>query len=757
LFCALGSLLPACGGDSAQGVGGSGGVAGGGGIDDVCPPPDRLVAGECLPPGIQDDGCPAGTLGQADGSCRPAGVPAELCGPGFEPAGDGCEPILPSDPCPPGLIAVPGDAACREVAPCGVGKWGDIPTDGTSQHVDLSYAGGDSDGSADKPWTTISAAMSVAAEGAIVAIAEGSYAEDVFIDGRPVLLWGVCPSAVEVVGSSSALAAVTVWLGADGTVVRSLALRGAAKGLVISGAQDVLVDRVWIHDTAGRGVAVEDLMGPTAFTLDGVLIEQVTEVGVFTSGADATVVGSVVRDTQPLGSGQLLGRGMSLGQAPASGARSTVTLRGSLLEGNRDVGLHILSSDVTVQSSVVRQTLPQAGDGQWGFGVSVAPATATGEPATLALVSSLVEDSHVFGVQISGSEAFIEGSVVRDSLPSSVGDGFGYGVQVQSDPVMGDRAVATVSASLVAHNHTIGVAMSNADVTIEGTVVRDTLPGDVDQLFGRGLEVLDVMEGTEPPRLTIRGAVVEHNHDAGLLIIGEETTIEGTVVRDTQPRAGDQSMGRGINFQRAGELAMPPAFTVHSSVLELNHDLGVFIAGVDGTIEGTVIRDTLPRSSNQTGGRGLHIQPDLSLDLSNAVTVERSLVERSLDIGVIVLGVAVTFEGTVVRDTVPRASDGLFGDGVLVAREPGPTSALLSRCRVEDSARVGVAAFGAPVSLAATVLECNAIHMNQEAHAGVAASFEDLGGNRCGCGSAPDICRALSVGLEPPAPMDPGQ
>jgi hypothetical protein len=49
----------------------------------VCASPNRTIAGRCLEPGVQDDGCPAGSLGGDDGPCQPAGIPPELCGEGF--------------------------------------------------------------------------------------------------------------------------------------------------------------------------------------------------------------------------------------------------------------------------------------------------------------------------------------------------------------------------------------------------------------------------------------------------------------------------------------------------------------------------------------------------------------------------------------------------------------------------------------------------------------------------------------------------
>ena len=114
-----------------------------------CLPPNRVVGDACIEPGVQDDGCPAGTLGLDDGSCRPAGIIEGECGQGFVHDGDvGCDPILPAESCPPGRMAVPGDAECRPVMECGEGRWGDIPIEPSTEHVDASYVDGGSDGSA---------------------------------------------------------------------------------------------------------------------------------------------------------------------------------------------------------------------------------------------------------------------------------------------------------------------------------------------------------------------------------------------------------------------------------------------------------------------------------------------------------------------------------------------------------------------------------------------------------------------------------
>ncbi|MBW2456415.1 MAG: right-handed parallel beta-helix repeat-containing protein, partial [Deltaproteobacteria bacterium] len=469
LVLVFGSL--SCGGESSpQGGGGTGG-------QELCPAPNRLLEdGTCLPPGVQDNGCPAGELGLEDGSCQPAGGPAELCADGFEPLEQGCEPILPPEPCEPGLMAVPGDTACREVAPCGQGQWGDIPIDGTTEHVDGAYAGGSSDGTADHPWTTISEAITAAAPGALVAIAAGSYAEGLDIAGKPVTLWGVCPAEVEVVGSATAMAAVVIRAGADGTEVRSLAIRGDAVGLALSGSQSVVLDRLWMHDNASRGVVVEETLGPTTVTLSGVLLEQNHEVGVYVVGSDATIEGTVVRNTLPRASDQTAGRGINIQHAPNTAERGSVTLHASLLEQNRDAGVYVSGSDAIIEGTVVRNTMPQASNQGGGQGIRIVHGPNTAQRASVTLRASQLEQNHYVGVYVSSSDATIESTTVRSTMPRASDQLGGNGISSMLDPDTAGRASVTLHASLLEQNHEVGLVVFASDATIEGTVVRNTLP-----------------------------------------------------------------------------------------------------------------------------------------------------------------------------------------------------------------------------------------------------------------------------------------
>lgn len=98
-------------------------------------------------------------------------------------------------PAPPGSWPCP---ATRRVA-----TWRHAPTIASAKlraspptvYVDDAYAGGANDGSESRPWTTIQQAIDAAADGAVIAIAEGSYVADVEIDNKRVRLWGRCRRA----------------------------------------------------------------------------------------------------------------------------------------------------------------------------------------------------------------------------------------------------------------------------------------------------------------------------------------------------------------------------------------------------------------------------------------------------------------------------------------------------------------------------------------------------------------------------------
>lgn len=661
----------------------------------ACPSPNRLVGERCLEPGTQDDGCPAGTLGLIDGSCQPAGVPPELCAEGFAHDADAaCEPILPAEACSKGQMAIPGENACHPVMPCGTGTWGAIPVDGGTVYVDGSYTGGASDGSVQRPWTTITEGIVAAATGALIAVAAGTYVGDVVVD-KSVRLWGVCPDRVEIAGPAT-VAGVFFRPGSSGSELGGIAVTGPAIGIAISGAEDVHIEKVWVHDTLDRGVEMERTLGPTSLTLRSALIEQSHELGVHVSGSQLMLDGVVVRGTLPLASNPQSGRGVSVQLDPNASVATTAVVTRSLIEDNREHGVFVAGSEATLEGVVIRRTLPSPGSQLFGRGIGIQASQATGAPASVTVTSSLVEDNHDVGVLVAGSQATLEGVVVRGTLPDASSRRSGRGVGIQQSLITALPASALVARSLIEDNHDLGVFVAGSDLTLEGVVIRRTLPRASDQASGRGVAVQPEWTTGAPATAVVRGSLVEDNHDIGVVVFNADAAFEGIVVRRTAARASDQRFGRGILF-------------------ELDPTMGAL---------GTAV-------------------------------VKGSLVEDSHEVGVVVNLASATLEGLLVRATLPRASDGFFGDGVAVASafvQSTPTAAVavVTHSRIEKNARAGLGNFGAQVALYGNALSCNAVDLNGESVLGLSPSFDDLGSNGCGCPEATIVCAAKSSGLAPP-------
>ena len=676
------ALLIGCGSDSPDGPSSS--------PPDGCDPGQWLLEdGTCWAAGLPADmPCPPGEWPRDEGTCVPAGVPPDGCAEGFVHDGDrGCDPILPAEPCAEGLMAIPGETACREVAPCGDGTWGDIAVEADTEHVDDSYPGIDSDGSPGKPWTTIQAGVDAAAAGAIVAIAEGSYLEDVLVDGKAVHLWGRCPALVEIVGTGENIGALRIYEGTDGTAVSDLAIRGSGVAVAASGSLDVVLDRVWAHDNAARAVLVQNDYGPTAVTLRRSLIERNPAVGVFASGSTVTIESSVVRDTKP---------------------------------------------------------------GVAGTSAVVAQSDAEGAPATLSVVSSIVERNPETAIFVFASQATIDASIVRDTLAKT--EGQDRGINVQSDLTGRSAATLLLTRSLLERNQAIGVFAASAEVTIEATVVRDTLPeADGD---GRGLSVQQHPAMEIPSTLLLERSLIDRSREIGVFLAGSTATVEATAVRNTA-LDGQGEVSRGFSVQPHPASGEQSNLLLSHSLVEQSQELGVFVFASNATLEATAVRDTHSTPSGSFG-RGIHVEVDADPSIPATLTMHASSIERSQEAGILLLGSSATLDGCLIRDTLPSGS-GAAGDGLLVVSyyDQSIASVEVTSTHIDGSARAGLAALGAHASLRDSALSCHAFELDYETYDGVEPDLQDLGGNRCGCPDPAEACVAVTSGLEPPSALSP--
>jgi hypothetical protein len=572
-------------------------------------------------------GCPAGTKPEGD-ACLEPGVPSDACGNGFAWADGGCDPVLPSAPCPAGQMALPGETECRAVADCGDGRWGNIPLESDTIYVDASYTGGNEDGSEAAPFTSIDWAVGQAQSGRQIAVAAGSYPDDIAVQNKQVRIWGRCPELVEVAGEvDREMSSLIVGAGADGSEFHGLAFTGPDLGVVLSGSEDLLLERVWIHHTGRMGLASQQDLGTTSFTLRDSLIEQLPERGVYVVGAAATIEGTVVRDIAPTSTGTD-GEGIAVGE-----------------DDQRAVDL------------VFRH--------------------------------SIIERTHDAGLLMSGGTLLFEDSLVRDVAPQAADGTRGRGLAMQADAQL-MPLVAEVRRSAFIGNHEYSVYVWSAEALVEHVTVRDTKGPNPDRLAGIGVAAIHAPGAAQGAQLTLRQSLVERNEQ-----------------------------------------------------------MGVHVSGSQATLEQVLVRDNLP-ASNQRFGRGIQIQDREEVGASSTVTVRWSKVLRSYESGILVVDSSATIEDTLVEGTLPTQADGNFGDGIDVIRLDSDTLVDIVHSRIDGNARVGLANFGAAASLGASWLDCNTIQLNGETLSDVAYSFDNRGGNRCGCGGEEVECKVLSLAVSPP-------
>jgi hypothetical protein len=802
-----------CGGESPADV--SYGATDAGGPDSSigasCPPGEKpMPDGACLPAGIQDDGCPAGQVALEGGGCRPAGVPPGGCARGFveDPAG-GCAPILPAAKCPKGSMAIPGDTECRPVAPCGSGPWGDIPIEPSTQFVDTAYAGGASDGTQANPWVTIQEGVDAADPDAVVAVAPGSYQEIVWIEGKPVRLWGKCPAEVEVVGYDDGLGAIVVIEGAaSGTEIHDLAARGAGSGITSAGAAGVLLERVWLHETGRAGLHVQ--YAPSArgdTTARGILVEDTTDYGVTVLASTLELEGSHVRSAVPVTTFQT-----GIWAAHKTGAPSHVLVRSSLIEDHRLAGVTASQSDVELDATVVRDVEAAPSSNGQGMGVLVEDDGNDPRPsATGTIRSSVLSDNATSGVTAYGASLVVESTTIRGTIlnapfsngvaaltfdeggaratlemRSSVVDAAGcHGVITQAadveiqaswiggttecgptqegvqdfaheidafhHPDTGDPSILTMRSSVIGRTSELGVLVLGSDAVLEGVLVTglETFPS---LMAGGGLAAQPNASTGRQATATIRASVFEAAEGTAILAAGSAVTLESCVVRDTRPRALDQWFGRGIVTQHEPITGAAASLTMRWSVVERSREAGVWVLGADVVMEGSIVRDTEPLVVDGRFGHGLSILGDAQR--RSVATITGSLVERSVEIGIVCATSDMTVTGTTVRDTLPSAANGAFGDGIGVLAIEGPATASIGSSSVERSARAGISSFGAAVSVGSTTLTCNAIDLDGEATSFATYVFDDLGQNVCSCEEVRP-CKVLSTNITPPEPVDP--
>jgi len=691
------------------------------------------AGGQLTPPevGPPATACQPGELELDDGSCQAAGIPAQACGDFLLPTGDGsCEPILPASPCTgAGTMAVPGEGACRPVAACDKAPWGDAPIEATTQFVDGGF-GGQSDGTAAAPWTSIQQAIDAAADGAAIAVAAGNYAEALSVAGKAVRIWGRCPELVTI-ASPDASPSVSLQATASGSELHALGISG--RGVVVTAATGLLLDRLWIHAVDGIGVHLE---AAAQGTVTGSLIELCGEAALRVEGASANVEACSLRDTHQAGTD------VSYAAIQVDSDATVAMLAASrlLIERAGHAGVRTLGADSTIVDSVVRDISDPIG----AYGIVLRDLA--GRPSSSEVRRVVVTDMNV-GLIGANSELVVEHVAIRD-LSEAVSDGSGLAIGMLTTAPELERSV-TVRASTIRRVANVGLFAEGAQVTAEGLLVEDVTPFVEGTGYAIKLDADDGMGGGSIGSL--RGVHIERATTSGIRIEGSEADIDSTLVSDTRALV----LGYAVGIETVPDVTaeLPSVLQLRASLIRGTAGIGVLILGCSFDVHGTRIQDTIAGSDDLLGA-GLYAQMSVELGWPADGSVAWSSVERSRTFGVVVNDATVTFEHLEVAEVTPSAKTGLYGDGVAVVGVDLVTFATLSDSLISGCQRAGVASFAASAELERNWLDCNTMGLAIAERDGVLGTLVDKGGNRCGCGAGDDgACKVLSAEIVPPEPL----
>jgi len=167
-----------------------------------------------------------------------------------------------------------------------------------------------------------------------------------------------------------------------------------------------------------------------------------------------------------------------------------------------------------------------------------------------------------------------------------------------------------------------------------------------------------------------------HGAGIGTTTAGTRVTARHLVVRDIAEISNGKE-GRALIAQLGAHL------TVENAVVANTREVAAFAGGEGATLSLTdvAIRDTRPRASDGLFGRAVGIQPNAVFDAT------RLLVEGSHDVGLFASAAATTLTDVVIRDTAPLPDSGDFGFGAVLE---GPVPFRLSRVRIEGSFESGI-------------------------------------------------------------------
>ena len=742
-----------------------------------------MPGGGCKRVGVER--CEGGIKGPPDWTCKPIGPPTK-CLAGWEKvAGGWCEPIVPPKACTGLTMAKIGLRTCQPIMDCGTGEWGNIKTTAATIFVDNSYTAYDADGSQAKPYRYINPTVYKAPAGAHIAVAAGTYIEDVIIN-RPMTIEGVCPQKVTINGQSNDDYG-TVDVLTKGVTLRGVTVTGSREGVYVRGPDaSVVLERVAVVGCGDEGIFARQ----GSVVVRDSLVSGNRDTGVILMGSEGTLESTAIRDTQPRASDNSRGQGISAGPYKTYG--SSLEVIGCVLQGNRTAGIEvwgapakvsktlirntvsrakddfqgtailatmdlglkketeltlsdsvianntysgivIQSSKVTVQRSVVRDTRSNT-TMQTGRGISATLIPGKTFPSTLAVADSVVINNRDTGILFGSSGGKVERTIVANTKPTlkAITSGNehpgmrGYGIAVTPHPGITAGAPVHITDSLVSGNHTTGVFFAGWQGSVTGTIVSDTKPDAYDNRGGIGVVAQAVVKTGVPSTVQVSGSLIERNRSEGIHLLSSAMTIERSIVKGTSAEEASKLYGFGVAAVAQTYVGKPSKLTASDCIVAHSTTSGIGVANSTATLERIVVRETEPSALDQRFGVGIHVVAE-DKTTSTSATIRDSVVHTSRSVGIHVQNATVKVDRCQVTNTMAEMGTALYGDGISAEAENGGAAFVeVADTLVQGSARAGVVFFGSEGSVDRSVVRSGVFSIVMEQGAGAKISEDNV-------------------------------
>ena len=618
------------------------------GCEVICPPGFLALDGGAgciaLRPAAE---CPPGTM-PVLGSTSCVAVGVRGCPAGFTPdsSGWGCRDVTPATPCLGATREKLGSTTCVAVSDCAAA----FPPAGATHFVSAQYTPAQLDST---HYNSIRAAVAAADAGAVIAIDEGTYSENVPLP-RSVWLIGKCAQQVILVS--------------DG---------GANLGLQLAGLQGAVVRNLTVRGFAG-GVAV---FGGTA-ELSGLVLEDNTIAGVIVSnpGTSVRMSDSVIRGTRARPADR---------QAVGAWVQKagTLTLDEVALSDNEFAAVVATNPDggVRVRRSVIRGSFPIAQGPVVGtFGVGAYAV----DGAWMELEETAVLNNTTEGVLVARggtrpASAVLRRCTVRDTRPNPATENFARGIE------------AGKGSTLVVEDCTASGNAEHEILITEGataTLSHTTTLGAADLAVPSGTGLLVAFDaGVVAKSLAmVRPRAVGIGLETNGALRLEDSLITDPVLA-TLPGSTSGAQAIGVSAKSNG------ALTMVGGVVRRASGVAILLSTATASLTGAIVLDTQLKSG--LGGRAISVQ-----DGSTFTSV------RSAFIGSHETGLASFDQGS--RASLTESSlegtraDGFGNFGIAVLATTG-SNIELNACTVTGSRSIGIAASEAAVAVRASFVSLN--------------------------------------------------